>query len=560
MNIPRVNGVYSRWQLAGSVLAFAFPVLALVVDKSASVIFTVFFLAGAWLLVRGPRERPDASMRFLLFAFAAYFAVGVLCFFLGEQTRLGEKILGRDIRFLAAVPVFFVLMQLPARAWLIRNATWIGGALAAAVAIVQIQVTDRAGGETISIVFGHLCAALFAVNLVCMLYLQRRQRIAAVLGTLGALVAVLLSGTRGALMSVAVVIAIVSIAWAGRSVRRWISVLACALAGTVAMFASGVHESVTSRIEQGVAELAQFQEGSKLDVPMEAASCPASETFLHALVDNGRVHGDALGIRIERVQDAESLRSLACDGEYVLVLHNAGKKAAWLMLPTRNVPADRRDATLLVRGTAMFLVNGAARDAWLQTRTTAWQRIRLDGSTTKDSRVRVILEPGDEIRLLPVASTAGEYAFPSANTSVGARFYMWQAASDAFLDAPVLGHGTGAYPAVTTAHAAAGEGPWSITEYDHAHNEMFTVAAERGLLGLLALFAVYVAPFLVFRRRGDVFGMAGMAFVVSVAVSGLTETIFNHSLGITYYCMLVLLLATALHAQPATNELFLRDE
>src|SRR5690606_24049797 len=112
----------SGWQLAGRVLAFAFPVTALVVPTAASTVFAIFFLAGLWLLIRGRAGKPDPLLTWILVAFAAYFAVGALSFFLGEQTRLGEKLLGRDLRFLGAVVVAFALLRLQMPAGPVRNA------------------------------------------------------------------------------------------------------------------------------------------------------------------------------------------------------------------------------------------------------------------------------------------------------------------------------------------------------------------------------------------------------------------------------------------------------
>src|SRR5690606_6306373 len=61
----------SRCQAAGWLLAAAFPALALVVDKAASTIYAIFFLADLWLLVRGRATRPG-NAKWVLLAFAAY--------------------------------------------------------------------------------------------------------------------------------------------------------------------------------------------------------------------------------------------------------------------------------------------------------------------------------------------------------------------------------------------------------------------------------------------------------------------------------------------------------
>ena len=156
-----------------------------------------------------------------------------------------------------------------------------------------------------------------------------------------------------------------------------------------------------------------------------------------------------------------------------------------------------------------------------------------------------MLGAGQQALVWPVVSFPGEYEFIATNSSTGLRLELWKSASRAFRESPISGIGVGRLPGWTEAEAGKGLTPWENTEFDHAHSEIMNTAAERGILGLLSLFAVYAAPFWLFLRRRDVFGYAGMAFVASIFLSGLTETIFNHSLGITYYSMMVLILATA---------------
>src|SRR5690606_34865734 len=196
---PAVFGqAQSRWQAAGWLLAAAFPVLALVVDKAASTTYAIFFLAGLWLLARGRAVRAGDA-KWVLLAFAAYFAVGVLSYFLGEQTRLGEQLLGRDIRFLGALAVFLVLARLALPERLLAAGFIAGGFVTGAVAVAEVLMAGpahRAGGETISIVFGHLSALLFARNLAIAPF-RRTARGRPAVAAAFALVAVTLASTRG---------------------------------------------------------------------------------------------------------------------------------------------------------------------------------------------------------------------------------------------------------------------------------------------------------------------------------------------------------------------------
>src|SRR5690606_39934233 len=219
----------SRLQLLAWCLLAAFPLLALTGDKAGSVICALFVIAGLVILVRRDWPPLHRESRWVLLAFAAYFLASLASFLLGEQTRLGEKILGRDARFLLALPLFFALLKTGfAERWL-KLAVAAGGMFTGAWAIGEVIIagdfSHRASGESISIVFGHLSALLFALNLALLLRGNRQERWLAALGAVFALVAVTFSGTRGALLSVIAAAAsgMLMLAWQGRAHRRLVT-------------------------------------------------------------------------------------------------------------------------------------------------------------------------------------------------------------------------------------------------------------------------------------------------------------------------------------------------
>src|SRR5690606_12660454 len=224
----------TRMQWIAWWLAAAFPVFALTIDKAASVIFALFVIAGLVIVVRGNRPPLAREAKWLLLAFAVHFLVSLASFLLGEQTRLGEKILGRDARFLLAVPVCFALLNVAMPELLLKRALAVGGMFTGAWAIGEVIVAGdlghRVSGESISIVFGQLSALLFALNFALLLQGERRDRFFAVPATVLALVAVAFSGTRGALLSVIGVagIALLMLAWRGRAHRARVAVIAIA--------------------------------------------------------------------------------------------------------------------------------------------------------------------------------------------------------------------------------------------------------------------------------------------------------------------------------------------
>ncbi|HEX6927742.1 MAG TPA: O-antigen ligase family protein [Gammaproteobacteria bacterium] len=550
----------SRWQLAGWLLAFAFPVFALVVDKAASTIYAIFFLAGLWLLSRGRFERPDPRLRWVLIAFAAYFLVGVLSFFLGEQTRLGEKLLGRDIRFLAALPVCFVMLRLRPSRLLIVSGLAAGGAVAGLVAWMQVVADAAAGvraeGETISILFGHLCAALLLVNLVFAVRERNAWRWLAWAGALGALAGMLLSATRGAVLAVVVVGGVLVVMWGGLWWRRWAALLLAAAATAPVLILTPLADNLGARFEEGLADVQRRVQAKafleNFDWPQQAPACLDSPALLDWMVESQAVRtSGSIDVLVVKNDPTFAMADDTCTGRAFLRIRNSGASRATARLPERSVPRNAASGgVLLVRGEGQLRLAGdhACR---MTVKTQVPQRAVLEGGPTNRTRHVVALDPDQYMDVVFIESWPGEYRFIDGMNAVNSRAYMWRAAFDAFVHAPVLGRGTGAFPVVLEDSAASGQSPWQIARYDHAHSEMLTVAAERGVIGLITLFAVYAAPFWLFRRRHDAFGWAGMALTASFFISGLTETIFNHSLGITYYCVLVLLLATAAREPPA---------
>jgi O-antigen ligase len=124
--------------------------------------------------------------------------------------------------------------------------------------------------------------------------------------------------------------------------------------------------------------------------------------------------------------------------------------------------------------------------------------------------------------------------FDPASPSASERFYFWQAGANMLRDAPLLGLGPGAvkieYPAYKIPAARRGG-------TSHLHSNVVQIAAERGLLGLSAWCAIWVAFFvkagriyarLSPERRDDRALVAGsLAAVAGFLVAGFFEYSFG---------------------------------
>jgi len=115
-------------------------------------------------------------------------------------------------------------------------------------------------------------------------------------------------------------------------------------------------------------------------------------------------------------------------------------------------------------------------------------------------------------------------------SSTGARLSMWHDAVLMWKSAPMLGSGLGDFMVDSEQYIKDGiSRPRKL--YGHAHNIYLDTLANTGLIGLVILvFALFVFPFYLFFKHFNKVGgedefipLAGMLFILSFAVFGLTE-------------------------------------
>src|SRR3546814_83521 len=136
------------------------------------------------------------------------------------------------------------------------------------------------------------------------------------------------------------------------------------------------------------------------------------------------------------------------------------------------------------------------------------------------------------------------------NSSLGVRLDLVSAADDAFLAHPWLGVGVGNFGGYLETTPDCVESPAAFCRFDHAHSDLPEWAATMGIPGLLAILALYGVPLLLFARRLRGAGRcsasapcAGVLFVATFALCGLTQSMFAHQLSASFYAVMVGLLA-----------------
>lgn len=139
------------------------------------------------------------------------------------------------------------------------------------------------------------------------------------------------------------------------------------------------------------------------------------------------------------------------------------------------------------------------------------------------------------------------YQQGDSDTSLGARFEMWKAASQLALMKPVFGWGEIHYEAGLAMLVEQGRADEVVTKFGHPHNEVLNAAAKRGIVGLLALLALYFVPLRLFAgglRAPDLrvraLATAGTLLPVAYIDFGLSQAFFSHNSGVMIYAFWLL--------------------
>ena len=141
-------------------------------------------------------------------------------------------------------------------------------------------------------------------------------------------------------------------------------------------------------------------------------------------------------------------------------------------------------------------------------------------------------------------------ASPTAVSSVCIRIQLWRAAWTMFKRNPILGNGsTDEFPRELQKLVAAKEiSDFTITEeFNEPHNDMLFIMASHGILGLLALLLVYLAPATIFVRRlaldlpqqTRVAAAIGLSVCLGFMVFGLTELMFRGMRTMGFYAVMM---------------------
>lgn len=150
------------------------------------------------------------------------------------------------------------------------------------------------------------------------------------------------------------------------------------------------------------------------------------------------------------------------------------------------------------------------------------------------------------------------HAFSNAgkvDTSLGQRLEMWSTAIVMAPERPLLGWGKQGYMERKRAMIAEGKFNADIGEYTNVHNEYLDALVKHGLVGLLAVLALFLLPLRLFARRlkhprraVHPYALAGVSLGICYMTFGLTTTFLTLNIGVMMLAFLTVILWSGLRA------------
>jgi O-antigen ligase len=151
-------------------------------------------------------------------------------------------------------------------------------------------------------------------------------------------------------------------------------------------------------------------------------------------------------------------------------------------------------------------------------------------------------------RVSVVAEQVQSYGASEVNTAVGLRLEYWKKSLAFVAEAPVIGHGTGTIPQLFRRDATAATIPEVLTT--NPHGQILAVAIQVGLVGTVALIAMWFAHLALF-RGGILMAWLGLVVVVQNVVGSLFNSyLFDFGQGWLYVFGVGVAGGMVLRAQP----------
>lgn len=548
----------SKLRLTILALLYAFLGLSLTVNRSASIPFFVLAIFGMYIgLRRGFLAGLTRREKVVMLIFASYPIISIISYLLGLHTRVGFRFLGRDLRFLLFIPIFISIR------WARPRLSHAGIALATCTlaafiaALVQHQpwpfpTPHGVAGTHIS--FGDLSLLSgFLSSFLLITQGMRRTDYGRILfigiGVFSLIFgagAATLAHARGAWLAAPFLFFIfLGGIFKGRGLTPRKLMTASIASILVILVGIVLLPNIRNYLRSAEENLKDYR--TVVHLAALSRNCVDSKPFLEALLrrsktsDHGRVT-----IKEATHSGQKRLEKLGCSGSHYLSLSSTAgtKKPISLRLFRGTQYHDTpvaQTVDVLIRGSGSIALEG--RGPWTTiTKEQRWKRYTLHTKSRQTKSVILHTHDGEEINVIPVQSPPGSYALALADSSLGQRLLMWNAGLQIFSRHPLLGVGTGGFQArsaLTFKDPSLGA---LINKYEHAHSDYITSLSTKGVLGLISLILLLIAPVTGgFENRSIRKFYFAILLSAGFSVFSITETMFIHSLVIMWFSILTAL-------------------
>lgn len=135
------------------------------------------------------------------------------------------------------------------------------------------------------------------------------------------------------------------------------------------------------------------------------------------------------------------------------------------------------------------------------------------------------------------------------NSSLGARFDMWENALTAINEKPILGHGSSGYESFKQKQVQSKQMAKSTLRFNSLHNQYLESFVKRGILGFIVLIAILFIPIAIFIKRLRTNDLAlkciaiiGIIHIISHSFFFLSQSFLAHNSGSIFYFFILILL------------------
>jgi O-antigen ligase len=216
----------------------------------------------------------------------------------------------------------------------------------------------------------------------------------------------------------------------------------------------------------------------------------------------------------------------------VVTLLRAGKKWPALLLTALALSFVVNMAFVIVSRTA--LVTMPIMLAVFAAMHLKWRSIAIiAGATIVLAATAWMASPQLRLTIGSFATQYQAYRDNNAPSSMGMRLEFWRKSLLFFAEAPVFGHGTGSTRGLFE-QAAVGQTGASAEIIGNPHNQTLNVAVQWGTIGIVVLYAMWLAHLLLFRGEGLIAWVGLLVVVQNIFTSLFNSHIFDFHEGWMY--------------------------